>query len=86
MQFPERKYRYRPDFDKGLLAFKIWEIRNQLEINIEAMIQNAPVSKESMKFFGHPIEMATAHVFDRIDELEKMLEESGVLSKEEETK
>lgn len=73
MQFPERKYRYRPDSSVGPVAMKLWEIRNQLEINIESMIQNAPVSAGYMQFLGHPIEMATSHVFDRLDELEKMI-------------
>lgn len=74
MQFPARKYPH-PGFPSDLFTLKLWEIRNQLEINIESMIQNAPVSKESMQFFGHPIEMATSHVFDRLDELEEMIKE-----------
>lgn len=73
MQFPPRKYAH-PGMEISAIELKLWEIRNQLEINIELMIQNCPVDDLTMKIFGHPIEIVTSHVFDRIDELEKMLQ------------
>lgn len=72
MKFPPRKYPH-PGFEVGALDLKLWEIRNQLEINIELMIRDCPVDEMTMEFFGHPIEVVTGHVFDRLDELEKMI-------------
>lgn len=74
VKFPPRKYPH-PGFEVGPIALKIWEIRNQLEINLENSIQHNPVDEMTMKTFGHPVEMMNIHVFDRLDELEKLLEQ-----------
>lgn len=72
IKFPPRKYPH-PGLEADPITLKIWEIRNQLEINIENAIQHDPVDEITMKVFGHPVETLTGHVFDRLDELEEML-------------
>lgn len=68
-----RKYPH-PGFEGvSQIDLKIWEIRNQLEFNIELMQRTCPVDPMMQKIFGHPIEIATIHVFDRLNELEQMV-------------
>lgn len=62
-----------PGFTASPVALKLWEIRNQLEINLEAMEKLYPADKLTMKLFGHPLEAYQSHVFDRLAELEKMI-------------
>lgn len=75
----ERKYSHpfnTPDKPFDGFDVKLWEIRNQLEINIELMMQSHPEPEISMHIFGeHSLETLTRHAFDRIDELEKMIKE-----------
>lgn len=67
-----------PGLDASPIAIKFWEIRNQLEINLEAMERVVPVDKLTMELFGHPLQAYQSHVFDRLAELEQMLAEKEI--------
>lgn len=52
------------------IKLKIWEIRHQVDINIDIVKREYPAEKNSV--FPHIIETLSDHVFDRLDELEGM--------------
>lgn len=67
------KYDTHPGFDKSPIEIKLWEIRHQLEINEQIIKRGYPDSLPDI--LPHAIEIVTAHVHDRLDELENMIKE-----------
>lgn len=64
------KHGWHPGF-KDPIKLKIWEIRRQLDVNVETIKQNHPDPEP--RILPHVIETLTDHVYDRLRELEDLI-------------
>ena len=66
----EPRWGYRPS-NRDPIALKLWEIRHQLDINIDIIKLAHP--EPEPRILPHIAEMVTDHVYERLAELEALL-------------
>jgi len=65
------KHGWHPGFEDPL-KLKMWEIRHQLDINSQTIRNVHPEAATAQ--IGHTIDILQQHVYERLDELERMIQ------------